>query len=150
MKVECTGNLCNNPYRTTLKRDFQLQRHILIVVWELNVYRVIRDRHSSLVINLFFTCKSLHDQLLTAQYGLTAPDEHLLCSQKWQTKAFFFPQGTRIFFLFVLSLCLCRVLKILREAATAPYPISPESHNVFNMLMYCIPFLFYKWTAILK
>lgn len=44
------------------------------------------------MINLFFICKSLHDQLLTAQYSLTAPDEHLLRSQKWQTKAFFSPR----------------------------------------------------------
>lgn len=36
-KVECIADLCNEPYRATLKRDFQLQPHMLIAVWELNV-----------------------------------------------------------------------------------------------------------------
>lgn len=47
MKVQCIDDLSNEPYQATLKRDFQLQTHILIAVWELNVYQIIRDRHSS-------------------------------------------------------------------------------------------------------
>lgn len=106
MKVECIDDLCNE-HQATLNRDLNgvlapnphsdCNVGIKCLSSHQRQTLIIGDQH-------FFICKSLHDQLLTVQYGLKAPDEHFLRSQKWQTKAFFSPLGSRIFFFFVFTI----------------------------------------------
>lgn len=159
MKVECIDGLCNEPYQATLNRDLNgfsapnTHSDCSVGIKCLSSHQrqtlIIGDQH---FFHLQVFAWSVTDSTIRSE----GPRWAFPTLTKVADQSFLLPPG-KSYFLFLcfhhahfMFLCLCRVLKILREAVTAPYPISPESHNVFNMLMYCIPFHFYKWAAILK